>query len=149
MRHLKRSFGLLLIAGAVAAASACSNQAEGQRCDKNSGDSDCAGGLVCTTQTATASGSSTTATAGELPRAICCPPQGQSATTAACSAVNNGFDAGPSTLADGATGGGGGAAGADGAAGAGGRDGGGGALTAHDAAVDGATNLDASMEAGG
>jgi hypothetical protein len=107
MRHRKGWFGLLLLTLVGLWANACANQGEGQRCDKNSGDSDCASGLVCTTiqsQTPTGTGG---AAAGGLPEAVCCPPQNQSATTTVCSAVSTIFDAGPST-------GGGGSAGSDG-----------------------------------
>ncbi|MCU0657315.1 MAG: hypothetical protein MUF64_19270 [Polyangiaceae bacterium] len=51
-------------------APACSRQAEGDRCDRNSGDSDCEDGLVCTNIGASI--------------ALCCPPQGQTVNVPAC-----------------------------------------------------------------
>jgi hypothetical protein len=128
MRPLRSLFGLLFLAFAVAPMGACSNQGEGQRCDKNSGDSDCAAGLICTTiQTSTTQttidGGSTTAT---LPAAVCCPER--SATTDICRAVGSAFDAGPPTPDNsGGQSSSGGAGGVDAAAGAGGTSGAGGA----------------------
>ena len=140
MRHRKGSFGLLLLAVAMAGAGACSNQGEGQRCDKNSGDSDCATGLVCTTIQSTTSGGSAGAPQGQLPAAVCCPPPGQSATTQACSAVTSIFDAGTVPADAGSKGGAGGAStGGEGGASTGGK---------ADASAAGATHLDASTEAG-
>ena len=138
MRHRQSWSGLILLGLAVSWASACSNQGEGQRCDKNSGDSDCASGLVCTTiqsQVTTSTGGGPT---GSLPEAVCCPPQNQSATTAVCSSVSTPFDAGQST--GGSTGHDAGPGGAAGSAGMGG--GAEGGMRA-DAASGGASEVDA------
>ncbi|HVW26510.1 MAG TPA: hypothetical protein VHC69_14175 [Polyangiaceae bacterium] len=127
MRHRKGWFSLILLVLGVSAASACSNQGEGQRCDKNSGDSDCASGLVCKTIPGSM--------AGSLPESVCCPLN-QSATTTACSAVaSEFFDASPAETAD-ANGAGGArdaAAGADGS-------------KERDAATGGARAVDASID---
>jgi hypothetical protein len=155
MRPRPSFLGLLLLAFAVAPVGACSSQGEGQRCDKNSGDSDCASGLICTTITSsttttqtTVDGGTTTSTAS-LPEAVCCPVR--SATTDICRAVGSAFDAGSFVPGDN-TGGAGGAdasqAGAGGALEAGGSSSGGatGGSSA-DAAADGASKPDASIDA--
>ena len=66
------------IAGAILAAgwlvlAACSNQAEGERCETNNNNDDCADGLVCT--------SGATLRTNE---ARCCPPDLATATVAVC-----------------------------------------------------------------
>ena len=140
MRHRKAWFGLILVALVVSSASACSNQGEGQRCDKNSGDSDCAAGLVCTPYRVTSTSGTGGSTPGELGQYVCCPQNG-SATTVACTATSTTFDGGPSaggSEADGgSTGGSSGAGGSSGSGGAGGEAG-----MRSDAASAGAADLD-------
>ena len=144
MRHRKAWFGLILVALAVSSASACSNQGEGQRCDKNSGDSDCAAGLVCTPYRATSTSGTGGSTPGELGQYVCCPQNG-SATTVACTNTGTGtsLDGGPSTGGGGEEDGGstGGSSGAGGSSGSGGTGGEAGMRT--DAASAGAADLDA------
>jgi len=143
MRHRKCWFCLVLLALAASSVGACSNQGEGQRCDKNSGDSDCASGLVCTPYNAAASSSGTggASTAGELAEYVCCPQSG-SATTTACSGTGTVFDAAVPTETGGAANKDAGLADAAGLGGSGGADGG---IPMTDAA---ATKLDASAKAG-
>jgi hypothetical protein len=79
-------FALLFAPAAVvlAAMGACSGQGEGQVCDQragNSGNDDCASGLVCSTQHGTP--------------ARCCPPSGTPATTPECSTTPGTGDASP------------------------------------------------------
>ncbi len=65
----------LLLCAALAAATACSKQGEGERCDANSGNLDCENGLVCRT-------------ADQLnivgTGALCCPVDTVSSTVDAC-----------------------------------------------------------------
>jgi hypothetical protein len=142
MGHRNGWFGLILVALAVSSASACSDQGEGQRCDKNSGDSDCAAGLVCTPYRGTTTTGTGGSTPGELGQYVCCPQNG-SATTVACTATSTNFDAGPSTGGSSARDGGstGGSSGAGGSSGSGGTGGEGGMHP--DAASGGAADLDA------
>jgi hypothetical protein len=102
---MKRFFGMVrpalegslpsrvLIAAAVAlfavvlSASGCNNEREGERCDTdddNSGDSDCASGLVCESAYGLpgATGYGNTATSPTL--GICCPSDPAQATTTVC-----------------------------------------------------------------
>jgi hypothetical protein len=71
-----RLWGLSVVALVLVSASACSDQAEGERCDQQNGSNDCSAGLVCTPVP-----QSLKAPAGA---SICCPPPGTSATVAAC-----------------------------------------------------------------
>jgi hypothetical protein len=92
---------MFVVAVALAAASACSNQGQGERCDKNNNDADCSAGLVCTSASLLAPG---------LPvgSAICCPVAGQPVTVDACRSQSSfntggGTDAGPEAAAPDAT----------------------------------------------
>lgn len=141
MRHRKAWFGLILVALVVSSASACSNQGEGQRCDKNSGDSDCAAGLACVPYKSNSPSGTGGSAAGELGQYVCCPQNG-SATTVACANTGTTFNGGPSTDGGsqeeaGSTGGSSGAGGSSGSGGAGGEAG-----MRTDAASAGAADLD-------
>jgi hypothetical protein len=48
MRQKRTFWGFPLVAAALLVASACADQAEGERCDPKNGDADCSSGLVCT-----------------------------------------------------------------------------------------------------
>jgi hypothetical protein len=126
MRHRRTRLGLLLLTMAVGSANACSNQGEGQRCDKLSGNDDCESGLICTTLTPA---TTTVATDGGGVKApatytpsVCCPdPMTRiPATTAACQSVGSGATSGSESggSESGGSGGGesGGSAGTDGGA---------------------------------
>ena len=127
MRRSRLLLALGFLGAALISASACSDQAEGERCDPNNGDSDCNSGLICTKfvslNIASASGA-----------AICCPPAGQPTTTTICQNQGNNLstDAGSSTggsagdagSSPDATPGAGGASGAGGSPGSGGAGGG-------------------------
>ena len=71
MRLLARSFlvGLTLVGVSAIFMGACSNQAEGDRCDTQNGNDDCQDGLVC-----------------EPGKNICCPQDPATATEPACQA---------------------------------------------------------------
>ena len=147
MRHRRSLFGLVLLAVGLASASACSNQHEGERCDKLNGNDDCESGLVCTTYTGytTSSGTGGQNQGGVLP-AVCCPPQGQRATAEICTA-NAITPIEPSDAGSGGAagdGGPGGAAGSAGAAGGGGEAGEGGT-----AGTAGAGGSSGAMDTGG
>jgi hypothetical protein len=118
------AIGALL--AALVNASACSQQGEGERCDRLNGesgpDSDCADGLVCTS-------SKDLGTSAD----ICCPPEGETPNELACipNPVTNeggggGTGGGGTGGAGGGTGGGGGGTGGGGGAGGGGVGGSGG-----------------------
>lgn len=95
MRFKPSLLGLSFVAVALVAASACSDQAEGERCSTDNNDSDCASGLRC--QLLSGLGrTGDTATAG-----VCCPISGP-ATTAACTAQQGVIpaDGGPNGRAD-------------------------------------------------
>ncbi len=93
---------LLVSVGAfMAVAVACSNQAEGERCDTLNGNDDCASGLVCYPQ-------------AQLKDTIsdrCCPADRAKATAAVCQVAvdilggdaSTPTDSGPSPVADAAT----------------------------------------------
>jgi hypothetical protein len=156
MRHRKGSFGLVLLALALAFASACAEQREGERCDKQSGNDDCATGLVCTTQSSSSTGSGDQSTQGELLPAVCCPPQGQHATAQICTAGGLTIPEEPDAAAGGAGGAGGasGAGGTAGEAGGGGEAGQGGSTGGEGGAggsmdTGGGANPDASVKDGG
>ncbi len=71
-----------LAAGAIAII-ACSDQGEGERCDRraeNQGSNDCNSGLVCT-----AAGELNGATTTQIGEGRCCPVDRQTATTVVCS----------------------------------------------------------------
>ena len=170
MRHRRGSFGLVLLAMALVSASACSNQNEGERCDKLNGNDDCESGLVCTTLSNFTSSSGSSSAGGQASQggvlpAVCCPPQGQRVSAQVCTAAAQPpeepvVDAGAGG-ASGAAGqagaagaaGGGGEAGQGGSAGSGGggEGGAGGGEGGAGGSMDtgGASNLDASSEAGG
>ena len=77
MRHKRSLSGLPFVAVALLVASACSDQAEGDRCSKDNGDTDCASGLICKQLSELGGGA---AGAG-----VCCPPpNGSPATTEVC-----------------------------------------------------------------
>ena len=61
----------LLVAIGLTGAMACSNQGEGERCDPNNDNEDCASGLTCRK-----------IEGQESP--LCCPPVGEPATVSAC-----------------------------------------------------------------
>jgi hypothetical protein len=140
MRHRKAWFGLILVALVVSSASACSNQGEGQRCDKNSADSDCASGLVCVPYRSNSPSGTGGSGAGELGQYVCCPQNG-SATTVACANTGTTFDAGPTTSGTGGEDGGTDSGAGTGGAGTGG-EGTGGAGTGGEG-TGGTANLDA------
>jgi len=125
MRHPRTRLGFIFLALALGSATACSNQGEGQRCDKLSGNDDCQAGLVCTTLTqGTQTTTVRTADGGTVKTsvpvtytpAVCCPPPGSqtAATTAACQAIGMGASL---PTADAGKAGAGGSAGAGGTAG--------------------------------
>ncbi len=70
---------LAIASVAIVAASACSNQGEGQRCDPNNNSNDCTSPNVCTRST-----NSSIEPSGS---AICCPPKGQPITSEACQGI--------------------------------------------------------------
>jgi hypothetical protein len=64
---------LAVAGGATALSQGCSDQAEGERCDRAAGDADCQDGLVCTAKEELGTESD-----------ICCPPEGVAPTDLAC-----------------------------------------------------------------
>jgi hypothetical protein len=98
MRRPASLFGLSLVATAFVVASACSDQGEGQRCDRNNNDADCSPGFVCLP---TASLTGLKAPTGS---AICCPgPGGPAPTVDACRSKSV-FDGGAAVATGGASG---------------------------------------------
>lgn len=79
------------LAIAALATPACSNQGEGERCDKNNANDDCTSGLSCQD------------IEGQ-PSSLCCPPAGQAISSSACLAskpkVDAGVDAAPEASVD-------------------------------------------------
>lgn len=154
MRHRRGSFGLVLPALALAFASACAEQREGERCDKQSGNDDCEQGLICTTQSSSSSsGSGDQSAQGELLPAVCCPPQGQHATAQICTAGGITTPEEPDAGTGGASGAAGrdaasDAAGAGGASGAAG-EGGGGREAGQGGSAGAEAGAGGSMDAGG
>lgn len=89
----------LSLGGWAALVTACSNQSEGERCDKasgNGGDDDCQSGLRCIAVQAQGQATQTF---------VCCPADTTQATTAICQAPQAvGLDAAPPATGDAATG---------------------------------------------
>lgn len=94
---ISRSFLLftLSLGGWAALVAACSNQSEGERCDKasgNGGDDDCQAGLRCIAVQAQGQATQTF---------VCCPADTTQATTAICQAPQAvGLDAAPPATPD-------------------------------------------------
>jgi hypothetical protein len=80
---------LLAAIAALALSAGCSNQGEGEFCDRLNGNTDCQDGLVCGTAPGIAAGS------GNTDR--CCPVAPAQPTTAACSASSTTIEAGTDT----------------------------------------------------
>jgi hypothetical protein len=97
MRFKRSLLGLSLVGVALVLGSACSEQAEGERCSKDNRDSDCAAGLTCRLLSALGR-TGDTAKAG-----VCCPISGP-ATTEACTAQQSAIPDGPTTTRDAGTG---------------------------------------------
>ena len=123
MRILKVATIVLPLAlwGVLATTPGCSRQSEGERCDGDNGDEDCASGLVCTDSQELGTNAD-----------ICCPPDLSTATDIACIPDTSGGTGGgggdDTTSSTGGSGAGGDASGGGGMGGAGGGMGGAGGM---------------------
>lgn len=81
MREFRAAF-LAIVFPLLLASSACSNQGEGERCDRRNDNADCASGLVCTSKETLKSNSD-----------LCCPPPPQVPSVAECTPGSGGVGA--------------------------------------------------------